>query len=226
MLLFRRMVRTIHYFSDGCASQYKNYRHSLNLCYHHEDFSMHCIWNFFAASHCRSPYDGLGGTVKRLAANASLQRPLDNQILTAKALYQFCERNTQSIKFMPLKKAELSEVRKKLSERFVLGKTIPGTRGFHQFTPLSQRSIGAARISEESHCTVSFNFVSLPKKEILDIKHAQFLICLYDEYFWLGMASEIDKENEDVLVMLMHLHFPTRSFTWPDRGYVCWAPHL
>ena len=68
---------------------------------------------------------------------------------------------------MYLTKTELNEVRKKLTERFVLTKTIPVTRRFHQFTPLSQRSIGAKRISEESDYTVSFSFVSLPKQEIL-----------------------------------------------------------
>ena len=152
--------------------------------------------------------------MKCLTANASLQHPLDYQMLMAEALYQFCEQNIQVIKFMYLTKPDLTEVRKKAIQQFVLAKTIPGTRGFRHFTPLSQHSIGAKRISEESDYTVLFNFVSLPT--IFDIKPAQFLICLYGEYFWLGMASEIDKENEDILVKLMHRHFPIRSFMWPD----------
>ena len=49
---------------------------------------------------------------------------------------------------------------------------------------------------------------------------------MYDEYFWLGMAVEIDKGNEDVLVRLMHPHFPIRSFMWPDQDDVCWVSHL
>ena len=46
----------------------------LNLCHHNEDFGMDAEWNFFATSHGKGPCDGLGGTVKRLAAKASLQR--------------------------------------------------------------------------------------------------------------------------------------------------------
>ena len=136
----------IHYFSDGCAGQYKNCKHFLNLCYHQEDFSMRCIWNFFATSHGKSPCDGLGGTVKRLAAKASLQRPVDNQIFKAEGMFQFCEKAINGIKFMYLAGAEITDVRQKLAERFLVAKTIPGTRGFHQFTPLSVCSIAAKRV--------------------------------------------------------------------------------
>ena len=66
-------VSRIHYFSDGCAAQYKNCKHSINLCHHFHDFSIECTWNFFATSHGKSPCDGIGGTVKRLTSQASLQ---------------------------------------------------------------------------------------------------------------------------------------------------------
>ena len=79
-------ISNIIYFSDGCAGQYKNSKHFVNLCHHFDDFSMHCEWNFFATSHGKSPCDGIGGTVKRLTTRASLQRPISNQILTAAKL--------------------------------------------------------------------------------------------------------------------------------------------
>ena len=75
-------IKKVHYFSDGCAGQYKNKKHFLNLCLHKIDFKVDCFWNFFATSHGKSPCDGIGGTVKRLATKTSLQRPIDNQILT------------------------------------------------------------------------------------------------------------------------------------------------
>ena len=40
-----------------------------------------CSWSFFATSHGISSRDGIGGTIKWLAARASLQKPLNNQIL-------------------------------------------------------------------------------------------------------------------------------------------------
>ena len=81
------------YFSDGCAGQYKNCKNFVNLCLHEQDFDITAEWHFFATSHGKGPCDGLGGTVKRLAARASLQRCSDgyyqDQILTAKAFFGF-----------------------------------------------------------------------------------------------------------------------------------------
>ena len=42
---------------------------------------------------------GLGGTVKRLAAQASLQRLYDDQIMTPHQLFLFAQKNIPSIKF-------------------------------------------------------------------------------------------------------------------------------
>jgi len=46
---------------------------NLNLCHHKSDFGMDAEWHFFATSHGKGPCDGLGGTIKRLAARASLR---------------------------------------------------------------------------------------------------------------------------------------------------------
>ena len=69
-------VRKASYFSDGCTGQYKNCKNFINLCMHQHDFSVDCSWTFYATSHGKSPCDGIGGTLKRLAMKASLQRPL------------------------------------------------------------------------------------------------------------------------------------------------------
>lgn len=63
----------IYYFSDGPAAQYKNYKNFANIDYHEDDFGIPAEWHFFATSHGKSPCDGVGGTVKRIAARASLQ---------------------------------------------------------------------------------------------------------------------------------------------------------
>ena len=76
-------ISHIHYFSDGSAAQYKNFKNFFNLCHREE-------WNFFGTSHGKSPCDGIGGTTKQLAARASLQRLYENQILTFKDLFNFC----------------------------------------------------------------------------------------------------------------------------------------
>jgi len=50
----------------------------INLCYYEEDFGIPAEWHFSATSHGKGASDGVGGTVKRLTARASLQRPLSD----------------------------------------------------------------------------------------------------------------------------------------------------
>ena len=75
-------IAAIHYFSDGCARQYKNKKNFLNLTYHEIDFGIPADWGFSATSHGKGPWDGLAGSVKREAARESLRRPVTDQILT------------------------------------------------------------------------------------------------------------------------------------------------
>ena len=80
-------VDKILYFSDGSAAQYKNRKNIVNLCYHKEDFWVQAKWHFYATSHGKGPCDGIGGTIKCLAATASLQRAYHSQIMTPCQLF-------------------------------------------------------------------------------------------------------------------------------------------
>ena len=75
-------IKKITYFSDGAASHYNNQKNFVNLCSHEADFRIKAEWHFSATSHGKSACDGVGGTVKRLAARASLQKPYDQQIMS------------------------------------------------------------------------------------------------------------------------------------------------
>ena len=61
------------YFSDGFSSQYKNCKIICNLCQHKSDLGINSKCVFFATSHGKQPCDGIGGTVKWLVDNGSLQ---------------------------------------------------------------------------------------------------------------------------------------------------------
>ena len=56
------------YFYYGAAAQYKIRKNFINLCHHEIDFGIPAQWHFSATSHGKGDCDGLGGTVKRLAA--------------------------------------------------------------------------------------------------------------------------------------------------------------
>ena len=81
ILKFDKLTKIL-YFSDGSAAQYKNKKNFMNLAYHKKDFAIEAEWHFFATAHGKGPCDGVGGTVKREAARASLQRPYENHIIT------------------------------------------------------------------------------------------------------------------------------------------------
>ena len=134
-------VKTIHYFSDGCAAQYKNCKHFVNLCHHLTDFSIDCMWNFLATSHRKSPCDVIGGTMKRLTARASLQCPISSQILSGKTMFEFCQGSIHRINFIYTSSDETDVIWSKLTRRFSLARKITGTWSYHQFVPTSTFSI-------------------------------------------------------------------------------------
>jgi hypothetical protein len=58
------------------------------------DIGINVEWYFFATSHGNSPCDGVGGTIKGLAACSSLQH---HQILTPVQLYSWAKEHFPSI---------------------------------------------------------------------------------------------------------------------------------
>ena len=92
------------YFSDGAASQYKNYKNFANLCCHYQDFGVNAEWHFFATSHGKSPCGGIGGTAKRLVARASLQSPVQGHILTPTQIFDCATKNMWYEVFLDIKR--------------------------------------------------------------------------------------------------------------------------
>ena len=131
----------IIYFSDGAASQYKNRKNFLNLCHHKADFGIEAEWHFSATSHGKSACDGLGGTVKRLAARASLHRPYEHQIMTPFQLYQWAIENIPGVHFCNCSTEEYERQKIFLQTRFEQTRTIPGTRKLHCFIPISKDTL-------------------------------------------------------------------------------------
>ena len=157
-------VTLVEYFSDGCAGQYKNFKTFLNLCYHSSDFGLRAIWSFFATSHGKSPCDGLGGTVKRLLLRASLQRPVNDLILSFNKVMTFCTTSIKGITFFEISKDDTASVRERQKVRYQLGNTVEGTRSSHHFEPQSCSAIRAKHLSAENRFSINHS-LSLPPEE-------------------------------------------------------------
>ena len=113
------------YFSDGAASQYKNFKNFTNLCHHRNDHGLEAEWHFFATSHGKSPCDGIGGTVKCLVAWASLQATVVNHSLTARQMFEWASEHISSITFFLVSVDDVTENEAK----FELTSRLPSTRG-------------------------------------------------------------------------------------------------
>ena len=163
-----------------------------------------CEWNFFATSYGKSPYDGIEGTVKRLVTRASLQRPISNQILTADKMFEFCVEEIKGIDFLFLKNQEIGNIRVNMEERYKRADTVPGTRSFHQFIPISDSIIGAKYISDVQSYAVQFDFNIVHLLGPGDtLSPSQFVVCLYDRQYWVGIIMEVSSDILDVKVKFM-----------------------
>ena len=209
-----RTPTKIIYFSDGCAAQYKNRKNFSNICHHDQDFGMPAEWHFFATSHGKGPCDGVGGTVKRLAAKASLQRPFDKQIMTPHQLFEFAVSEIPSVKFHYATNNEYLEQASYLKNRFETTRTIAGTHRLHSFIPILSEIIEVRdfsgcpdkrqeRVTIAESSTVSFSAIN------------GYVTVIYDGFWWLASVIKSMQETEEVEVNFLHPHGPSRSFSYP-----------
>lgn len=89
--------RTIHFWSDGAASQFKSRFMFAFVALHHflTELGIRCTWSFFETSHGKGPVDGIGGEVKRRVSLAILQRK--TVVTNAKTYADVAARETKSI---------------------------------------------------------------------------------------------------------------------------------
>jgi hypothetical protein len=95
------------YVSDSSAAQYKNQKHFINIIYHEQDFGLFAEWHFCATSHGKGPANVIEGTVKGLAAKASLQREYNNQIQTPSELFNYCSSNMNNSTFFYVQEEQI-----------------------------------------------------------------------------------------------------------------------
>ena len=212
---FGSLPLKIFYFSDGASSQYKNRKNFVNLCHHQSDFGVPAEWHFSATSHGKGACDGVGGTVKRLAARASLQRPYDGQIMTPRQLYEWAVENIPSVKFHYCTVSDYKREELLLKERFEISRTIPGTRKLHSFIPVTRNKVCTKVYSSSS--TSKEERVTVQQDELeLDEIHG-FITCLHKGKWWVGCVLQVNEDSGKVFVRLLHPHGPSSSFYYPAK---------
>ena len=76
---------------------------------------------------------------------------------------------------------EVSETRILLNDRFANASTIPGTRSFHRFEPLSNLRIATRRCSEDSEIALVHSFASNTIVTEIEVSHFEYVCCLYNQ---------------------------------------------
>ena len=82
-------------------------------------------------------------------------------------------------------------VRDLLSYRFEKLNPVPGTRTFHLFSPIDENCIQVKRCSVQQAFTLSHN-LSNDSNINLSFKPNQYVACIYDWYWWIGVIVTVD----------------------------------
>ena len=79
--------------------------------------------------------------------------------------------------------------------------TLPGTRSFHEFIPISERHITVKRCSDDEAFNIKHDLLKLPAEPQIEV--LSYVTCLYDNEWRVGIILEINKDERDTLVKFM-----------------------
>ena len=124
-------LKSISYFGDGSPVQYENYKNFTNLLMHKKDFRMKALPHHVVRMHVMELGEGGGGgTTKRLAACARLQRTIHDQTLNTHQLHDFANSGVSGVG-----KQQVDVVSKFLTSRYENVIQFRGSKKNHQFIP-------------------------------------------------------------------------------------------
>ena len=158
-------------------------------------------WNFFATSHGKNLWGGVEGTAKRLATRASLQRPLDNQILTPDQLFEFASQGISGTTSFYVDSETVKKTAAILEPGFAKAECIKGSRNHHQFIPegSSMRMICIAG----STTNVDNHIVDTNRMDLNDITPGSYYACKYDNDLHFCIVNYVSMEHADDLIVKM-----------------------
>ena len=220
-------IENVIYFSDGAASQYKNFKNIANLCNHFNDFNIHAEWHFFATSHGKSPCDGVGGTIKRLVDRVVKQDKLDYVINTPKLMFEYCTKNIDNIKFFYLEIGDILDHISfyNLEDRYKKCAKFKGIRSHHSFKPIDEFSFRMKRVSSDVIYS-DIQLVEIDNSEDIDVAYlipGVYIECTYDSINYIGTITEQSLENCDIKIKFMK-KVKDNIYTWPEKEDYCWIP--
>lgn len=177
------------------------------MCAHFEDFQLDAEWHFFATCHGKSACDGIGGTVKRLARLASLQRGVNDQITTPKQLFDWATANLE-IKCFYVTSTEVKANEALINERMQNEIAVSGTRKFHCFVPINLFQVKASVLSDDGADFTTFNILPNPTSEVFDFFSCavnDYIACINpdDMYWYVTQIISLEASKKEFYVTLL-----------------------
>lgn len=136
----------------------KNCKFFASLCKFKTKYNIDVEWHFFATSHGKGPCDAIGGTLKRMARNASVAVEHEHPITSAAELYAWANQKSNDyltkMSFCFVSQKEYEQGAAEWKSIFEKAKTIPGTRKYHCIVPISENKISAKLFSNDEERTI------------------------------------------------------------------------
>ena len=136
-------------------------------------------------------------------------------ILDPFQLYKWASENIPAVTFHYCTTTEYDIEKSFLEKRFENSQTLPGTRSLHSFIPISTDTLQTRRYSEAEEFREQRVAQMDDDLEIDDI--SGYVTCVHSSKWWLACVLEVDKENAEVRVTLLHPRGPSRSYKYPSK---------
>ena len=158
-----------------------------------------------------------------MAARASLQRAVSDQILTPKQLFEFTAKEIEGVSAFYIDTNSVNTIARSLDSRFSKTVTFKGTHRNHEFNPCSGNiTISFVSGNRSLPCLLLQSNVSTMSVE--DILPGSYYACKYDSDWYFCIANYVSVEHSDVNVKFLHPKGPASQFFWPKRDDTCWIP--
>lgn len=141
-------LKTVNFFSDGCAGQFKNrWILSLIVTANHV-FGIDLSWDFFQSGHGKGAVDGIGGSAKR----AVYQRIMSGNVLvySAEEFSKCLIDNIKGISSTYIPVEQIKELEKRLSPAWKKVKAIPGLTKYFSYEKHTEKVIEAKVVGSSS----------------------------------------------------------------------------
>ena len=62
------------------------------------------------------------------------------------------------------------------------------------------------------------------KTDLVLLKTFSYIACIYGDFWWICMVSEVNMDKQDVMIEFLHPHGPQKNFKWPRNPDRCLVP--